>query len=270
MATNSLNAILTIFCLQWCFSCTPEPLVDIEGELKKWHRVTLVFEGPESSEMAENNPFLNYRLDVTFINGQEKFTVPGFYAADGNAAETSADSGNKWMVRFTPDQTGEWHYQVSFKQGADIAVSDPETVPKVQSAGYFDGTQGTFTIGPNDKTGSDNRARGRLSYVGEPYLKYQESGKYFIKVGVDAPENLFAYEDFDATPNVFDLRKQWQPHQKDFETQAAGFRWQGEKGRNLLGAINYLASEGLNVLSFLTFTIDGDDRNVFPYLLKVP
>ncbi|MEM6380419.1 MAG: putative collagen-binding domain-containing protein, partial [Bacteroidota bacterium] len=27
---------------------------------------------------------------------------------------------------------------------------------------------------------------------------------------------------------------------------------------------------GLNVFSFLTFNVDGDDRNIFPYLLKVP
>ncbi|MBX2877236.1 MAG: DUF5060 domain-containing protein, partial [Saprospiraceae bacterium] len=55
---------------------------------------------------------------------------------------------------------------------------------------------------------------------------------------------------------------------KDFTDEAASFVWKGEKGKNLLGAINYLASENLNVFSFLTFNIDGDDRNVFPYLLK--
>lgn len=269
MTTKIFNALIALFCLVILFTCSPKPSVTIDGELQKWHRVTLVFDGPETSEMAENNPFLNYRLDVTFTNGQETFVVPGFYAADGNAAETSADSGNKWMVRFTPDQIGEWHYQVSFKQGDHIAVADPEAIPGVQSAGYFDGTEGTFNIGPSDKTGGDNRAQGRLNYIGEPYLKYQESGKYFIKVGVDAPENLFAYQDFDATPNVFDLRKQWEPHQKDFEVVAERFLWQGGKGRNLMGAINYLESEGLNVFSFLTFNIDGDDRNVFPYLLKV-
>ena len=63
----------------------------ISGELKKWHKIELVFGGPESSEMADNNPFLNYRLDVSFSNGENVYVVPGFYAADGNAAETSAD-----------------------------------------------------------------------------------------------------------------------------------------------------------------------------------
>ncbi len=268
MIKRILKSLIFFVCIPMLFACKADPGISIEGELKKWHRVTLVFEGPESSEMADNNPFLNYRLDVTFTNGQEKFVVPGFYAADGDAAETGADSGNKWMVRFTPDQTGAWQYQVSFKQGENVAIAGE--VSPAESAGYMDGASGTFSITENDKTGIDNRAQGRLDYVGEPYLKYQESGKYFIKVGVDAPENLFAYQDFDATPNVFDFRKQWAPHNQDFETAATPFLWQGEKGKNLLGAINYLASEELNVFSFLTFNIDGDDRNVFPYLLKVP
>ena len=270
ISPNYISDILSaLFCLLLCFACSPDPTVSIEGELKKWHRVTLVFDGPEISEMAEDNPFLNYRMDVTFTNGAEEYVVPGFYAADGNAAETSADSGNKWMVRFSPNQEGTWTYKVSFKQGEAIAVADPNTMSNAQSAGHFDGVEGSFEVAASDKTGLDNRARGRLEYVGEPYLKYRETGNYFIKVGVDAPENLFAYADFDATPNALDLRKQWEPHSGDFEAAAAPFLWQGEKGRNLLGAINYLASEELNVFSFLTFNIDGDDRNVYPYLLKV-
>jgi hypothetical protein len=226
----------------------------------------LVFEGPETSEMSENNPFLNYRLDVTFTHGEESFVVPGYYAADGNAAETSAKSGNKWLVHFTPNHTGLWSYSVSFLQGDKIAIASNPSEGK--SAGFMDKAKGTFTINMNDKFGIDNRAKGRLKYVGESYLKYTETGQYFIKVGVDAPENLLAYEDFDATTNVFDFRKNWEFHAKDFQNDARAYLWQREKGKNLMGAIQYLASEGLNVFSFLTFNVDGDDRNIFPYLLK--
>jgi len=250
------------------FSCTQSPQVDIQGELKKWHKVTLVFDGPETSELADNNPFLNYRLDVTFTTGNQTYVVPGFYAADGNAAETSAEAGNKWMARFTPDQTGEWKYAVSFKKGGSIAVQ--ESVEEATSAGVMDGLTGSFTIANSDKALPDNRAQGRLNYVGERYLQYAETGNYFIKLGVDAPENLLAYEDIDATPNALGLRKNWEPHQADIDSAASGFSWQQGKGQNLLGAINYLASEYLNVFSFLTFNVDGDDRNVYPYLLKVP
>jgi hypothetical protein len=248
--------------------CDNQKRVEVKGELKKWHKIELIFDGPGSNEMAEDNPFLNYRLDVTFSNQGKQCVVPGFYVADGNAAETSATSGNKWAVRFTPDQTGLWNYSVSFKHGDSVAISDD--MSNAESAGFVDGMKNSFTVIDSDKKGIDNRGKGRLDYVGEHYLRYSQTGAYFIKLGVDAPENLLAYEDIDATPNVFQLRKTWGPHQRDFDQDASEFLWQGEKGKNLLGAINYLASEGLNVFSFLTFNVDGDDRNVFPYLLKVP
>lgn len=260
-----------IFLIIGCYllaGCQQSFKPTIQGELKKWHKIELVFEGPESDEMAADNPFLNYRLEATFTNGTQKYVVPGFYAADGNAAETSATAGNKWIIRFSPDKTGVWNYKIAFKKGKEIAIADHAT--NAESAGYMDGHTGEFTIAANDKSGIDNRRKGRLKYVGESYLKYEETGKYFIKVGVDAPENLLAFEDIDDTPNVFDLRKSWQPHTKDFTSDAADLVWQGDKGKSLFGAIGYLASEGLNVFSFLTFNVDGDDRNVYPYLLKVP
>lgn len=256
---------ILVFSISFC-SCTKQIEAKIEGELKKWHRVTLSFEGPQTDELALENPFLNYRLDVVFTNGSQTYAVPGFYAADGNAAETSATSGNIWQVRFTPDATGEWKYTVSFKKGKDIAVADIYKI--AASAGFMDGQSGTFTITDSDKSGKDNRAKGRLKYVGESYLKFEETGKYFIKLGVDAPENLLGYAHFDGATNALDLLKEWQPHAKDFPEKAQPFVWKGNKGKNLLGAINYLASEELNVFSFLTFNVDGDDRNIFPYLLK--
>ena len=264
---NRLTVLLLLASLTGFIACKTSTTAEIRGELKKWHTITLVFQGPDTDELAEDNPFLNYRLDVTFTNGEQQFTVPGFYAADGNAAETGAEGGNAWMARFTPNQTGEWQYSVSFLKGENIAVLDG--VDPAQSAGFTDGLTGSFTVAASDKTGIDNRSKGRLNYVGEHYLKYEQSQEYLIKVGVDAPENLLAYEDFDATPNVFGLRKNWQPHERDFTQDASPFLWQGEKGKNLLGAIHYLASEGLNVFSFLTFNVDGDDRNILPHLLKV-
>jgi hypothetical protein len=86
---------------------------------------------------------------------------------------------------------------------------------------------------------------------------------------VDAPENLLGYEDFDATPDVSGFRKSWEPHRRDVQEDMKPYSWQGGKGMNLMGAIHYLESEGLNAFSFLTFNVDGDDRNVFPHLLKV-
>lgn len=255
-----------LLCFIFLIACKQQKEVKIDGELKKWHRITLNFEGPKTSELAENNPFLNYRLDVTFKNGKEQFTIPGFFAADGNAAETSSNAGNVWQVRFTPNKTGEWTFSTSFKKGKNIAVADD--VEYAISAGFMDGQTGVFQISTTDKTGIDNRAKGKLQYVGESYLKFAETQKYFIKLGVDAPENLLAYSDFDVSTNALGFQKKWQPHAKDFDATAAPFVWQKNKGQNLLGAINYLSNEGLNVFSFLTFNVDGDDRNVFPHLLK--
>lgn len=249
-------------------SCNQQKEVVVDGELQKWHRITLNFEGPKTNELADDNPFLHYRLDVTFSNGDKTYRIPGFYAADGNAAETSSSKGNIWQVRFTPDTLGEWTYSVSFKKGENVAVLDDFLSAK--SAGFMDGQSGSFNIYASDKTGVDNRAKGRLQYIGESYLQYAESGKYFIKLGVDAPENLLAYNDIDVATNALGFQKTWAPHAKDFDTSATSFLWQQDKGKNLLGAIRYLADEGLNVFSFLTFNVDGDDRNVFPHLLKVP
>lgn len=260
-----LSTVFFFVCI--IYGCESEPQYLVRGELKKWHKVEVLFNGPATGEMEVINPFLDYRLDVTFSNGDQNYVVPGFYAADGNAAETGSAKGNKWLVRFAPNKTGLWNFKVSFKKGANIAVAD--AIGDAASAKYMDGISGSFMVGENDKTGIDNRAKGKLEYVGEDYLKFKDSGKYFIKVGVDAPENILAFNDFDATTNALGLIKTWEPHRKDYNGDANDLLWQGEKGKNLLGTINYLASEGLNVFSFLTFNIDGDDRNVFPYLLKV-
>ena len=235
----------------------------VSGELKKWHKVTLTFDGPETNEDATPNPFLDYRLDVTFTNGKSTFKVPGHYAADGDAGQSSASKGSKWRVHFSPDATGQWDYVVSFRGGDKIAVSDAPGIPIRK----LDGLKGKLNINPSDKTGRDLRGKGRLQYVGERYLRFADTGEAFLKQGSDAPENFLAYADFDgdfATDGQKDnLVKTWEPHVRDWKKGDPS--WQGGKGKGIIGAVNYLASEGMNVFSFLTLNIEGDDRNVFPY-----
>ncbi|MEL6650437.1 MAG: DUF5060 domain-containing protein, partial [Bacteroidota bacterium] len=112
----------------------------IDHTIAKWQKLTLAFEGPQTKENASPNPFTDYRMLVTFRLGERSMTIPGFYAADGNAAETSADSGNVWQVRFRPDEVGLWTYEVSFREAADIATSDEAEAGK---AGYCDGQTGS-------------------------------------------------------------------------------------------------------------------------------
>ncbi|MHA7055931.1 DUF5060 domain-containing protein [Aquimarina sp. M1] len=246
---------------------------DPQGELKRWHKVTLSFTGPNTSESANPNPFSDYRLDVTFTNGVTSYTIPGYYAGCEDPEESSCDSGAIWKVHFAPGKTGAWNWTASFKAGEDIAIKTGGV-----SAGFMDGDTGSFSIVESDKTGRDHRAKekGRLQYVGEHYLRYSgtdpenPNGDWFVKGGADSPENALAYEDFDATPNRGSRRKSWSPHQQDYvASDASSYTWNGGKGSELLGAINYLFNKGLNAFSFLTLSLHGDDENVFPHKLKV-
>lgn len=237
----------------------------VYGELKKWHRVTIAFTGPECSEKGEINPFLDYKLTVTFTHPASKktLTVPGYFAADGFAGETGVDSGKIWRAHFSPPETGEWTYSAEFVSGENIAVEDKLGI----LAPSFENSNGKFTVEATDKTGRDNRAKGLLEYDGTRYLRWAETGGRFLKQGADAPENLFAYSDFDGdfkTDGEKDnLIKTYKPHLKDWKNGDP--TWQGGKGKGLIGAVNYLASEGVNGISFLTMNINGDDRNVFMY-----
>lgn len=234
---------------------------------KKWDKVTLTFDGTKTSETAADNPFLNYRLNVTFKNGQKSITVPGFYAADGDAGETSADAGGIWKVHFRPDEVGEWEYQVSFRKGTDIAILDD---PNGGTAIDFDGAAGKIEV-----TQSDTGTNGRLQYVGKRYLQYAESGRYFLKGGADSPENFLGYFDFDGTfrggqsqeregeASAKDGLHKFEPHIQDWKTGDP--TWQGGKGKGMIGALNYLAAKEMNSVYFLTMNIEGDGKDVFPY-----
>lgn len=243
------------------------PAQQITGELKQWHDVVLTFDGPATSESAEPNPFLFYRLNVTFTQGAKRLVIPGYFAADGNAAETSATAGNKWRVHFIPNETGEWSYQVSFRSGQDVAV---DLNPDAGTALKPDGLAGKITIAPSDKTGRDHRAQGTLHYVGEHYAQYAGSKKYFLQVGPQSPENLLAYYEFDDTVDhggaenrLKDGLHHFEPHVRDW--RAGDPTWKGGKGKGIIGALNYLAGKGMNTFYSLTMNIDGDGREIYPW-----
>jgi hypothetical protein len=237
---------------------------NLSGELKKWHKITLTFTGPDTSENAEPNPFLDYRLNVTFAKGRKRYVVGGYYAADGNAGQTSASAGNKWRVHFVPDQQGRWSYTISFRKGRNVALSND---PVAGSATAFDGARGRFRVGPSDKTGRDHRAKGLLKYVGKHYLQFAETGEYFLKGGADSPENFLAYDEIDGTydadagsgsySHIGGFIHKYEPHLQDWRPGDPA--WKDGKGKGIIGALNYLASEGMNSVYFLTYNLDGGD-----------
>src|SRR5918999_3130377 len=83
--------------------------VSISGELREWHKVTLTLSGPQVDETSNTpNPFVDYRMTVTFAHesGTPTYRVPGYFAGDGDAGNSSATSGNKWRAHLAPDKAG--------------------------------------------------------------------------------------------------------------------------------------------------------------------
>ncbi|WP_197231562.1 DUF5060 domain-containing protein [Novipirellula artificiosorum] len=240
----------------------------LSGEQKTWHKMTLTFDGPDVSEAGEDNPFLDYRLSVTFSKGNKQFVVPGYFAADGDAANSSASAGNKWRVHFRPDEIGDWNYSVSFRTGQGVALKLDSDNADSEPWSPLDGTQGSFVVEVSDKVEPDLRAaeRGRVVYDGSHVLKYAGSSKPYVKIGEGSPENFLAYHEFDQTRDLknngfnaglVDGLHRYAPHQKHFKPGDP--TWQDGKGKGIIGAVNYLASQGLNSIYFLTFNIGADD-----------
>jgi hypothetical protein len=257
------------------FSCqsSTKPEIKIVGELKQWHKVTLEIEGPETSEYAKENPFLDYKLEVIFTSGSKSYKVPGYFAADGNAGETSASEGNIWKVHFRPDVTGSWKYQVFFKRGKNIAVVDGSDQGDPVGP---DGEEGTLEIMGSDKTGSDFRARGRIINGGKGYFRFQDTDKIWIKNGADSPENFLACDGFDQTSR-FSLKSVVREGEADpkeslhrYESHVNDWNegdptWKNGNGKGMIGALNYLHSAGVNSVYMLTMNIIGDGKDVWPY-----
>ncbi|MDQ8179568.1 DUF5060 domain-containing protein [Pelagicoccus sp. SDUM812005] len=226
-----------------------------DGSFKKWHRIELVFEGPELEESSET--FRNYRLDVTFVSPSGKrYEVPGFFDADWNPANTSATRGNKWKARFAGGEEGEWSYQTKFVTGQNVAAK----LSGGKRGTGPDRQEGRFRIGPQDKVGKDFRAKGKLEYVGKRYLRFAD-GDFFIKLGANSPEVLLEYGEFDGTPGHED--DLYTPNIKDWIQGDP--TWGDGKGKGIIGLVNYLSSFGLNVHYFLGMNAYGDGREAWPW-----
>ncbi len=273
LTMKSLFSIILAF-LTCHATCLPaqehgDGSVKITGELMTWHKVTLTLDGPFANETDDApNPFTDYRMDVTFTHqaGDLHYTVPGYFAADGNAGNSSAKKGTKWRAHLSPDKPGLWKYSIAFHQAKGIAV-DENTEAATAISKYHD-LSGEFEIATSDKTGRDFRSadHGRLQYVGEHYLRFAGSGRPFIKAGPDAPETLLAFADFDDTiaPKSNSPLKTWKAHQQDWRDGDPS--WKNGKGKGLIGALNYLSEKGLNSFSFLPYNVGGDGSNVWPFV----
>ncbi len=102
-----------------------------------------------------------------------------------------------------------------------------------------------------------------MEYAGNHYLKFRD-GPYWIKGGTDSPEDLLAYEGFANTRSGSRFKvKTYSNHVQDWH--AGDPDWDNGKGRGFIGALNYLASQHVNLIYFLPMNIGGDGQNVWPF-----
>ena len=109
---------------------------------------------------------------------------------------------------------------------------------------------------------------GALAYAGGHYLKFAD-GPYWIKGGVDSPENLFGYADFDNTIDqpggaAVNFLHEYSNHVQDW--QAGDPTWNGDNGKGLIGAFNYLESQEVNSVYVLPMNLGGDGRETYPFV----
>ena len=222
----------------------------------------------EMSEDGSPNPFTDRRLTVTFRHDGQSFSVPGFFAADGDAAESGATAGRVWRATFCPPAAGEWTYTADWAEGDDVAT-DADAVGRTIAEGELtvaDAVEnaGFYSTGP---IAVDREAqRYRLGLSGDVWTKF----------GADSPENFLAFIDFDGTyrhdkkndregdtPLNTSTLHRFEPHAQD--AREGDPTWRGGKGKNILGAVNYLADQGMNSVYFLTMNVTGDGKDVWPW-----
>lgn len=245
----------------------------IKGEMIAHRPVTFEFSGPQLSESRET--FTDYVMAVSFTTSYKStnnYTVPGYFAADGNAAQSGASSGTIWRAHFTPPSSGTWNYKVSFKTGPNLATSP---TGGMESAGYFDGASGTITIAAAqlDPSATDFSQKGMLVDVRGRYLQFNGTQQYWLKTGAGSPENMLAYADFDGTYDAGgtnfpalgeDQLHEFEPHLRD--ALPGDPTWQDGKGKAILGIANYYETVGVNAQYIVSMNIEGDGQDVFPYV----
>jgi len=247
----------------------------VTGQLSPWHTIEVTFDGPHATE-ALPATFWDHRLTVSFDHPASgtRYVVPGFFAADGQAGKTHAKAGNKWRVRFTPDQIGTWNYQAELVAGERVAVNDePGTeVGLADPSGSFEVTASSI-----EPSSADFRGHGRLEYVGKHHLRFAGSGRYFIKGGAGSPENFLAFDgidgtyDFALTPEFpslgADQLHHYGPHRDDWrEGDPHWLDEDGQDAKGIIGLINYLGDQGLNSLYLMPLTYAGDGNDIWPWV----
>ena len=103
-------------------ACTAEPTAAPVTVSATDPAYTLCLTGPRVAESDARNPFLHYRMDVAVDGPEGRYTVPGYFAADGDAANTSARAGDQWCARVRGFAAGDYAYVATLYGGDSVAL----------------------------------------------------------------------------------------------------------------------------------------------------
>ncbi len=194
---------------------------------------------------ACKQPLPNYarwQLIEISMNGPESLSTgdPNPFGIDTDVIFT-APSGKNYSVPAFYDGDGKggpdgtvWKVRFSADENGKWIWISQSTDRKINSV------KGSFLVTDPGQEMQELYRWGRLEAVGTPengirYLKFRE-GPFWLKAGCDDPENFLGnLENY----NTIEKRK---------------------------SAVDYLASKGINSLYIMTHTIDGDGRDVWPWL----
>src|SRR5690606_18928602 len=223
--------------------------------------------GLSEATRSPNNPWLDFRMHAWFFAPSGRvLQVPGFYAADG----AGGDAGSVWKLRITPDEVGLWAVALRFEQGSRINVRD---LSVTGTRLFPDSHLVLLWVGGIDPAAQGFHRKGPLEAVGSRYLRHRD-GSWFLKTGTNSPENLLGYAGFDGArdlgglPNGSSFLHRFEPHVRDWRPGDPNWRSGGDPnaGKGIIGALNYLASRGVNSMYFLPLNLGGDGQDTFPFL----
>lgn len=257
-------AIVVAFMTSFIAAADAARSARITENAKAWEVVTLDVDVEQTySETGDPNPFTDVVAWATFESGDDRFEVPAYFAADGDAADSCAAEGSIWRVHFVPPHAGKWTWTFQSREGKGVAVADDPLA----------GNPGAASLAGSFEVAENPNPRGLIQYAGERYLRDAATGEAWLKAGADSPENFLAYADFDGMEEGAKTRPKgaralelhrYEPHVADF--REGDPTWGEGRGRGMIGALNFLASQGVNSVYFLSNNLYGDGDDVYPYV----
>jgi hypothetical protein len=231
----------------------------------------------DESTPSPRNPHLDWRLQLRLrspsgvVHGR-----PGFYAGDGEGGAV----GDVWIARFVPDEVGVWTVAVAFRYGPGINV-DRGAIGML--GGWPDGASFEVVVEPARATATRFRRHGPVR-VDRFHLRHAD-GTQWLKAGSGSPENLLAYRGFhrtrdyggDGTPFVHGYAAHagdWRPGDPDWSAEVFVAATGGavvvdpQAGRNIVGALSFLASTGADSIYFLPMNLGGDGSDTTPFVAE--